>query len=150
MSHTVRTYTRTVNGRTVRVSTHSRDDDGGTISSPEEEQAQRKRHQFEARVLRERQQAEAIYPARSRRTPGERRKRQRGPSPAKAKRHAKKALRLWRRHKVQAVFHAGAAAGHLGSWAAWKGGKAAWRGGRRAGRAAKRAWQAWQARRVST
>jgi len=150
MSHTVRTHTRTVNGRTVRVSTHTRDDDGGTIPSPEEEQAQRKRHQFEARVLRERQQAEAIYPVRSRRTPGERRKRQRGPSPKKAKRHAKKAARLWRRHKVKAVFHAGVAAGHLGSWAAWKGGKAAWRGSRRAGRAAKRAWQAWRARRVST
>ena len=41
--------------------------------------------------------------------------------PARAKRHAKKALRLWRKHKVKAALFAALAAGELGAWAAMAG-----------------------------
>ena len=63
MSHSVRTHTRKVGGKTVTVRKHTADDPAA---------AQRKRDAFERRVLRERQEAANpdAYPAR--RTPGER------------------------------------------------------------------------------
>jgi hypothetical protein len=36
--------------------------------------------------------------------------------PARAQRHARKALRLWRKHKVKAVLFAGLAAGEITAW----------------------------------
>jgi hypothetical protein len=110
LSHDVRTHTRKVGGKTVTVRKHS-------ASDPAAEQ--RKRDAFERRVVKERQEAAhpEAYPAR--RTPGLRTKRKkRTPGRARAKRHAKKALRLWRRHKVKAVLFAGLALGELGAWAA--------------------------------
>lgn len=118
MSHKVRTHTRTVKGRTVTVRQHS-------AADPAAEQ--KKRHAFEARVqrerqaeqtrqLRDRQAGEALYQkpgTRTPRTPGERKRRKPGPKPARAKRHAKKALRLWRRHKVKAALFAGLALGEI-------------------------------------
>lgn len=125
MSHRVRTHTRTVKGKTVTVRQHQAADPAA---------AQKKRHAFERRVqrelqqadaqqLRERQAGEALYETaagRKPRSPGERKRRRRGPRPARAKRHAKKALRLWRRHKVQALLYAGLAAGEIAAWAAWR------------------------------
>lgn len=112
MGHQVRRHTRKVNGKTVTVRKHNAADPAA---------AQRKRDAFERRVLRERQEAAHpdAYPAR--RAPGQRtRKRKRGPKPARAKRHAKKALRLWRKHKVQALLYAGLAAAEITAWAAWR------------------------------
>lgn len=129
----VRTHTRRQNGKTVTVRRHHRDDEAAAAA------AQRKRDTFERRVLAERQRAASpsAYAATSRRIPGERR-RKRGPKPARAKRHARKALRLWRRHKVKAVFYFGLAAGEIGAWAAWRGGAGA-----------RRAWKRFRARRGS-
>ena len=121
MSHKVRQHTRTVNGRTVTVRRHQAEDPAA---------AQKKRHAFERRVQRERQQAaaqallerqlgEALYerqPGRKPRTPGERKRRKARLKPARARRHAKKALRLWRRHKVKAVLFAGLALGEITAW----------------------------------
>lgn len=115
MSHNVRTHTRTVKGKTVTVRKHQ-------AADPAAEQ--RKRDAFERRVLAERQRAAnpGAYSSTPRRTPGERkRRRKRGPKPARAKRHAKKALRLWRRHKVKAVLFAGLALGEITAWAAHRG-----------------------------
>jgi hypothetical protein len=122
LSHEVRTHQRTVNGKTVTVRRHK-------AADPAAEQ--KKRHAFELRVQRERQQAEtaavrerqageALYAPkapREPRTPGERKRRRSRLKPARAKRNAKKALRLWRRHKVKAVLFAGLAAGEIGLWA---------------------------------
>jgi hypothetical protein len=112
----VRTHTRQQGGKTVTVRRHERDPEAAAAT------AQRKRDTFERRVLRERQQAAnpSAYTKTTTRTAGERR-RKRGPQPARAKRRAKKALRLWRRHKVRAVFHFAVAGGELGAWAAWRG-----------------------------
>jgi hypothetical protein len=128
LSHEVRTHTRTVNGKTVTVRQHQSEDPAT---------AQRKRHAFELRVQRERQRAEtqllrerqlgeALYPKpvpKPPRPPGERKRkrRMRGPKPARAKRHAVKAVRLWRRHKVKAALFAGLALGEITAWAAWRG-----------------------------
>lgn len=139
MSHEVRTHTRRVNGKTVTV---RRQED------PEAEQ--RKRHNFERRVQREqqqaaatalkdRQQAEAIYaPPGTRtaaRTPGERKRRKKN-GWQKAKGHARKARRLWRRHKVRAAAHGLAALG-------WATGHATRRGMAKA----RKTYQQWRKRR---
>jgi hypothetical protein len=112
LSHDVRTHTRKVGGKTVTVRKHSASDPAAD---------QRKRDTFERRVLRERQEAAnpGAYPAR--RTPGERKRRKRGPGTTRARRHARKALRLWRRHKVKAVLFAALAAGEITAWAAHRG-----------------------------
>ena len=122
MSHKVRTHTRTVKGRTVTVHQH-------TAADPAAEQ--KKRHAFELRVereraqeqarqIRERQASEALYEkmpgTRKPRVPGERKRRKARLKPARAKRHAQKALRLWRKHKVKAVLFAGLAAGEITAW----------------------------------
>ena len=114
MSHDVRRHTRTVNGKTVTVRRHEADDPAA---------AQRQRDAFERRALTERQQAAhpEAYTKTATRVPGERKRKKRGPKPARAKRHAKKAFRLWRRHKVKAVLFAGLALGEIGAWAAARG-----------------------------
>ena len=144
MSHKVRTHTRQVNGKTVTIRQHRQEDP---------EAAQRKRHQFERRAqrerqqaaataLKERQQAEAVYaPPGTRtatRTPGERKRRKKN-GWQQAKGHARKARRLWRRHKARAVFHGLAALG-------WAGGH----GARRAAAKARKTWQQWCKRRKRT
>ena len=94
MSHQVRTHTRTVKGKTVTVRQHK---------AADPEAAQRKRDAFERRVLTERQRA--AHPtayATPRRAPGERRTRKKT-GWTRAKSHARKARRLWRRHKARAV-----------------------------------------------
>jgi hypothetical protein len=115
LSHKVRAHTRrTASGRTVTVRQHRQEDPAA---------AQRKRDAFERRVLRERQEAAhpGAYTRAPRRTAGERRRKKRGLKPARAKRHAKKALRLWRRHKVKAVLYAALALGEITAWAAHRG-----------------------------
>ena len=122
MSHEVRSHQRTVKGKTVTVRKHD-------AADPAAEQ--RKRHQFElrvqreraqeqARLLRERQAGEALYEPRTgtrkQRTPGERKRHKSRLKPARAQRHARKALRLWRKHKVKAVLFAGLAAGEITAW----------------------------------
>lgn len=120
MSHQVRTHTRTVNGKTVTVRQHK---------AADPEAAERKRAAFERRVLRERQQAQTAElrerqqaqgtytgtAGRAARTPGERRARKKN-GRTRAKSHAKKARRLWRRHKARAAAYGlaalGCAAGH--------------------------------------
>ena len=124
MSHKVRTHQRTVNGKTVTVRQHKAADPAAEQKKRHafEARVQRERAQEQARQLRERQAGEALYEkkpgTRTPRTPGERKRRKRGPKPARAKRHARKALRLWRRHKVKAALFAALAAGELGAWAA--------------------------------
>ena len=118
MSHEVRTHTRTVKGKTVTVRQHKAADPAAEQKKRHafERRVQRERQQADAQSLKERQDGEALYPktgTRTTRTPGERKRRKRGPKPARAKRHAKKALRLWRRHKVKAVLFAGLAAGEI-------------------------------------
>jgi hypothetical protein len=117
-----------VNGKTVTVRQHK-------AADPAAEQ--RKRDRFERRVLAERQRAAspAAYAAQPRRTPGERRPRKKN-GWTRAKGHAKKARRLWRRHKARAAAHGLAALG-------WAAGHATRRGAARA----RKAWQAWRARR---
>lgn len=123
MSHQVRRHTRNVGGRTVTVRKHTADDPGAEQKKRHafERRVQRERAQAEAQQIRERQAGEALYETRPGtrrpRTPGERKRRKRGPKPARAKRHAKKALRLWRRHKVKAVLFAALAAGEITAWA---------------------------------
>lgn len=140
MSHQVRTHTRTVNGKTVTVRQHKADDP---------EAAERKRAAFERRVLRERQQAQTVqlrerqqaqgtYPGtgtRTARTPGERRGKKKN-GWTRAKSHAKKARRLWRRHKARAVAHGLLALG-------WAGGHATRRGAAKA----RKTWRQWRANR---
>lgn len=106
MSHDVRSHTRNVNGKTVPVRRHTQSDDGGAAD-------QRKRHNFERRALRDRQQSEALYPQPGKRAPGERKARKKN-GWQRAKGHARKAKRLWRRHKARAAAHGLAALG----WAA--------------------------------
>lgn len=118
MSHNVKTHTRTVNGRTVTVQSHARTDDGGAAD-------QKKRHAFERRVMRERQQAEAGYDTGTRRTPGERRRKKKN-GWTRAKAHGRKARRMYRRHKFRAAGHAAMAAG----WAAAYGTRKAYRAAR--------------------
>jgi len=127
LSHQVRTHTRTVNGKTVTVRQHK---------AADPEAAQRKRDAFERRVLRERQQAAhpSAYTA-TRRTPGERRPRKKN-GWTRAKAHARKARRLWRRHKARAAAHGLAALG-------WAAGHATRRGAARA----RKTWRKWRSRR---
>ncbi len=125
MSHQVRKHTRTVNGKTVTVRNHQAADPAAAQKKRHafERRVQREQQQAEAAQLRERQAGEALYTplaGRKPRTPGER-KRKRGLRPARARRNAKKALRLWRRHKVRALMYAGMAAGEYTAWAACKG-----------------------------
>ena len=139
MSHQVRTHTRTVNGKTVTVRQHK---------AADPEAAQRKRDAFERRVLRERQQAETaqlrerqqpgrLHRDRHRgtRTPGERRARKKT-GWTRAKSHARKARRLWRRHKARAAAHGLAALG-------WAAGHATRRGAAKA----RKAYRQWRKRR---
>lgn len=127
MSHEVRTHQRTVNGKTVTVRRHK-------AADPAAEQ--KKRHAFERRVSRERQQAatqalltrqegEALYQKPERgtrrpRVPGERKPRK-SRLRSRAARHRKKALRLYRRHKVKALMFAALAAGEMAAWAVARG-----------------------------
>ena len=140
MAHKVRAHTRRVNGKTVTVRQHRQEDP---------EAAQRKRHNFERRVqreraqadaqaLRDRQQAEAVYTpsgTRTARTPGERKRRKKN-GWQRAKGHAKKARRLWRRHKVRATAHGLAALG-------WAAGHATRRGAAKA----RKTYRQWRKRR---
>ena len=130
MSHEVRTHTRrTADGKTVTVRQHTADDPAA---------AQRKRDAFERRVLKERQEAANpdAYPAR--RTPGERQQRKKN-GWQRAKGHARKARRLWRRHKVKAMAHGLAALG-------WATGHATRRGAAKA----RKTYQKWRKRRKKT
>ena len=122
-----------MNGKTVTVRRHN-------AAGPEAAAAaQKKRHAFERRVLTERQQAEATYTTtRAPRTPGERRARKKN-GWTRAKSHARKARRLWRRHKTRAAAHGLLALG-------WAGGHAARRGAARA-RTAYRNWRTRRSRR---
>ena len=144
MSHSVRTHTRTVKGKTVTVRKHQ-------AADPAAEQ--KKRHAFERRVQREQQQAaatalldrqrsEATYaPSGTRtatRTPGERKRRKKN-GWQRAKGHARKARRLWRRHKARAAAHGLAALG-------WAAGHATRRGAAKA----RKTWQQWRKRRNKT
>ena len=113
---TVKKHTRRVNGRTVVVHQHSRQDDGGMS-----EQDQEKRDRFERRVHRELEAAGKGRKPRNGRSPGEKATRKRGPKPARAKKHIKKALRMWKRHKVKSLCFAGMALGEITAWAAWRG-----------------------------
>lgn len=135
MSHEVRTHVRTVNGKKVTVRSHTRDDDGAASQdggadswehdgSDETGATQRKRHAFEGRVLRERQAAEAKYEVRGKRTPGERKRRKKN-GWTRAKGHARKARRLYRRHKVRAAGHAALAIGWAAGYGARRGYRAA-------------------------
>ena len=123
---TVRTHTRRQNGKTVTVTRHQRDPAAAAAT------AQRKRDTFQRRVMAERQRAAhpEAYTKTPARVPGEAKRRRRGPKPARAKRHARKALRLWRRHKVRALFYGGLAFGEVTAWAAWRAGARARRGWR--------------------
>lgn len=131
MSHQVRTHTRTVNGKTVTVRRHAAADPEAAAAA-----AQRKRDRFERRVLTERQQAAspAAYTA-ARRTPGERKQRKKN-GWQRAKGHAGKARRLWRRHKARAAAHGLAALG-------WAAGHATRRGAAKARKTCRR----WRERR---
>lgn len=122
---TVRTHTRRQGGRTVTVRRHQRDDEAAAAA------AQRKRDAFERRVLAERQRA-AHPAAYAPRVPGERRGRKKN-GWQRARGHARKARRLWRRHKARAVAHGLLALG-------WAAGHAARRGAARA-RKAYRRWR---------
>ena len=140
MSHQVRTHTRKAGGKTVTVRRHN---------AADPEAAARKRAAFERRVLRERQQAqtaqlrqrqqaEGTAPAttgRPARAAGERRARKKT-GWTRAKSHAKKARRLWRRHKVRAAAHGLAALG-------WAAGYATRRGAAKA----RKTYRKWRAKR---
>lgn len=134
MSHQVRTHTRTVKGKTVTVRRHN-------AADPAEQAAkdQRKRDAFERRALTERQRAANpdAYGNTSRRTPGERRPRKKN-GWTRAKIHAKKARRLWRRHKTRAAAHGLAALG-------WAAGHAT----RRCAAKARKTYRQWRERRSS-
>lgn len=129
MSHQVRTHTRTANGKTVTVRQHK---------AADPEAAQRKRDAFERRVLAERQRAAhpSAYTA-APRAPGERRARKKN-GWTRAKSHARKARRLWRRHKARAAAHGLAAAG-------WAAGHATRRGAAKA----RKTYRKWRANRRS-
>jgi hypothetical protein len=119
LSHKVRTHTRQVNGKTVTVRQHRQEDPAAAQRKRHnfERRVQRERQQADAQALRDRQQSEAIYAppgsTRTTRTPGERKRRKKN-GWTRAKGHARKARRLWRRHKVRAAAHGLAALG----WAA--------------------------------
>jgi hypothetical protein len=126
LSHEVRTHTRQVKGKTVTVRRHQASDPAAEQKKRHafERRVQRERQQADAQQLRERQDGEALYArpgTKPARTPGERKRKRRGPKTVRAKRHAKKALRLWRRHKVKAVLFAGLAAGEITAWAVMTG-----------------------------
>jgi hypothetical protein len=112
VSH-VKTHTRKLpSGRTVPVHGHTRDDGGGMT-----EQQQDRRDRFGQRVQRERTRGLG-----SATTPGEKRRRKPGAKQMrKAKRHARKAMRLWRRHKVKAVAYGMLAGGEALSGVTRKG-----------------------------
>jgi hypothetical protein len=132
LSHQVRTHTRTVNGKTVTVRQHKAADPDAQAAKD-----QRKRDALERRVLTERQHAAhpGAYGDTPRRTPGERRSRKKN-GWTRAKSHAKKARRLWRRHKARAAAHGLAALG-------WAAGHAT----RRSAARARKTWQKWRERR---
>jgi hypothetical protein len=123
LSHEVRTHTRRTKSGTVTVRQHKADDPAAEQKKRHafEARVQRERSQAEAQQLRERQAGEALYEkkpgTRKPRTPGERKRRKARLKPARAKRNAKKALRLWRKHKVKAVLFAALAAGEIAAWA---------------------------------
>jgi hypothetical protein len=121
MGHQVRTHTRRLpSGRTVTVRQHVRDDDG----LPERDHD--KRDRFEQRVLRERQaeRKAARTGKQPARVPGEKRHRP-GRAVTRAKRHVRKAAKLWRKHKVRAVAYGALALAEItahGAARAWKAG----------------------------
>jgi hypothetical protein len=112
----VRPYTRTDprTGRKVSIGASTRNSEGRT----EAEQA--KRDRFEQRVLRERHatQRAADFGTKPASVPGERKRKAKGPKPAGAKRRARKAVKLYRKHKIRAAGHALGALGELAGWAA--------------------------------
>lgn len=147
MGHEVRTHTRrTASGKTVTVRQHNRQDDGvAPANAPLADEDQDKRDRFERRHQRERQaqekralreqhdrekgdlqQRQGGKPARSggqrrpARLPGEKRKRK-SRAPARAKRHAKKAKRLFRKHKAKALGYGLLALGEIAVHGAGKG-----------------------------
>lgn len=132
MSHKVRDHTRRVNGKTVTVRQHQRDSDGMS------EQDHNRRDAFERRVLREQQALGRGQPLPGGQQPGEKRRRKKN-GWSRAKGHAKKARRLWRRHKVRATAHGLAALG-------WAAGHATRRGASKA----RKTWQQWRKRRKKT
>ena len=144
MGH-VKAHTRQTRNGTQRVRAHNRDDDAAFRGANDEQESpsvQRARHQFEGRVFRERQAAEARYnhPLHGK-APGER-KPKRKPQrlkPARAQKNLKKAWRARKRHKVLAVRFAVAGLGELGLFAAHRTGRAAGRAGRAAWRKTARA-----------
>ena len=121
MSHEVRTHKRTVKGKTVTVRQHKAADPAAEQKKRHafEARVQRERAQEQARLLRERHAGEALYEkkpgTRKPRVPGER-KRRKSRLTTRAGQHRKKALRLWRKHKVRAVLFAGLAAGEITAW----------------------------------
>jgi hypothetical protein len=117
-----------VNGKTVTVRQYRQEDPGV---------AQRERDTLERRVLAERQRAAnpAAYAGTPRRTAGERRRRKKT-GWQRAKSHARKARRLWRRHKARAVAHGLLALG-------WAAGHATRRGAAKA----RKTWRQWRKRR---
>ena len=141
MSHKVRTHTRHVNGKTVTVRQHRQADPAAEQQKRHtfERRVQRERQRADAQQLRDRQQAEAVYsPGATRtatRTPGERKRRKKN-GWQRAKGHARKARRLWRRHKARAAAHGLAALG-------WTAGHATRRGAAKA----RKTWQQWRKRR---
>jgi hypothetical protein len=122
LSHEVRTHKRTVNGKAVTVRQHKAADPAAEQKQRHafETRVQRERQAEQTRLLRERQAGEALYEkkpgTRKPRVPGERKRRRSRVKPARAKRNARKALRLWRKHKVKAVLFAGLAAGEITAW----------------------------------
>jgi hypothetical protein len=121
-----------VNGKTVTVRRHNAADPDAQAAKD-----QRKRDAFERRVLAERQRAASpdAYSGTPRRTPGQRRSRKKS-GWTRAKSHARKAKRLWRRHKTRAVAHGLLALG-------WAGGHAA----RRSAAKARKTCRQWRKRR---
>ncbi len=141
MSHDVRTHTRNVNGKTVAVRRHTQSDDPARDQKKRhnfERRAQRERQQSDTQRLRDQQQKEALYPqpgTRASRAPGERKRRKKS-GWQRAKGHARKAKRLWRRHKARAAAHGLAALG-------WAAGHAT----RRTASKARKTWKNWRKRR---
>jgi hypothetical protein len=115
----VRPYTRTDprTGRQVHVGASTRNSAGRT------EQEQAKRDRFEQRVMRERHAARRAeqFGTQPARVPGERKRKTKGPRPAGAKKRVRKAVKLYRRHKVRAAGHALGALGELLAWGAVSG-----------------------------
>lgn len=134
-SHEVRTHTRRLpSGRTVTVRQHTRADDGTTapVDAPLDEKDQDRRDRLERRVLLERQrQAKAQRTGKpAARVPGQRARRK-PKAVTRAKRHAKKARRLWRRHKAKAIGYAFLALAGITAYGIGRGSSRAWKAARR-------------------